>query len=217
MRAVRVAPILLLLWCAGGQTPATDDSGAQRNDFGYQPLGRSGASVVAVDSNTFLMYGGLGTDGAALNDVWEYKAASDLWTQMHDGVGELGQVPEARVGHGAVFLNGKLLVHAGYNDITGELADLWSYHREDGVWTQLTFTEGPDQRSGHSMVASGTNTFLVFGGSLKNDLWEYSVATSEWRELRAELRENSAPAEGGVVALACAAAVALALAKDPAP
>ena len=77
------------------------------------------SSQTRVDANTFVLFGGLGTDSVSLNDVWEYKVDAGNWTRLHAGGASPADaaaptVPQGRVGHSAVVLKGDLWVrHQG--------------------------------------------------------------------------------------------------------
>jgi len=100
-------------------------------------------------------------------------------------------------------------VFGGYDSASGDLNDLWQFRRASGTWAHLkpAVTDGgvedpsPAIRSGHSAVApdAAGSTFIVFGGNMRNDMWEYDTATGKWRSLMKEMSPSAAPRRGGAV------------------
>lgn len=94
---------------------------------------------------------------------------------------------------------------------------MWHFSRSAGTWRLVppaTATEAvPATRSGHSAVASDPagSTFVVFGGNLRNDLWEYDTATGKWRQLMAQAAVSAARDVVRGATLAAIACAALAL------
>lgn len=65
---------------------------------GVVPAPRSGHSCIALDESRLLVFGGVGDDGAALDDLWIYDARVRRWEQCGSVVG-----PSARYNHKAVI------------------------------------------------------------------------------------------------------------------
>lgn len=113
-------------------------------------------------------------------------------------------------------------VFGGYDTIDGDRNDVWHFSRSEGTWRQVVTpaTDAtPSVRSGHSAVAldpAGTS-FVVFGGNLRNDAWEFDTSTEKWRMIMSQLATSAAGhgvtrGAGAAVAAALAAACAAALA-----
>jgi len=90
-----------------------------------------------------------------------------------------------------------LPVYGGYNAVEGDRNDVWHFSRSGGTWRQLVPAVGdvvPAPRSGHSAVAldpAGTK-FMIFGGNMRNDMWEFDVTTGKWRELMEQMVTSAA-------------------------
>lgn len=100
--------------------------------------------------------------------------------------------PDPREGHAAVGTDGKggMLVFGGVSYSYEPLGDLWKLELsgESGTWTEVEVEKGPAPRWMHSMVATGPDAALVFGGCSSgfaplNDLW--SLSGQEWTQIEA--------------------------------
>ena len=155
-----------------------------------------------MDSDTALVFGGLGLDGT-LNDVWEYRVVGKNWTRLHEG--DFGTTtvamvasanaasisPSARVGHSACVMSEDLYIFGGYSVESGNMNDIWVFNREAGTWSEIELDSAspvPAPRSGSSIVApdpTGT-VFILFGGDGKDDVWDFDVKTAVWTMLQGE-------------------------------
>lgn len=173
-----------------------------------------------MDSDTAVLFGGLSPTGT-LNDVWEYKVAQKKWTRLHEGgVGPLdtdpySTVPSPRTGHAAVVLRGDLFIFGGYDPDRGDTNDLWKFTRATGVWSHVALAAGADvpaSRSGHAAFAPDPSggLFTVFGGNMRNDVWEFDVDASKWTVVMTEFAGSSGAAVKGVGALLVAVGAATA-------
>ena len=177
-----------------------------------------------MDDNTAVMFGGLTASGTT-NDVWEYKVSTGNWTRLHPGGATpadsaVPTVPTSRVGHSAVILQGDLWMFGGYDISGGDRNDVWHFSRSVNTWRLVPAAAGdtvPSIRSGHSAVAydaAGTK-FVVFGGNLRNDMWEYDTSTGKWKVVMSEMatsaaaRLGSLTRGGGGAAIVSLAAAAL--------
>ncbi len=143
------------------------------------------------------IFGGLGTSGAALDDLWSYRLASGTWERVSAAPG-----PKARARHTAVWdtVAGEMLVYGGYRDQEGYTSEVWSYRPEDGRWT-LREPNGPAPvgRSRHAAAWDAANRrMLIFGGFVGGvdylgDLWAYEPARNAWTQLMG----SEAPAARG--------------------
>ena len=82
------------------------------------------------------------------------------------------QTPMVRYGHSSVIFDGCMYVFGGFNPELGTLGDVWAYHFDSNVWTELdggaTRDSGPDDprpapRFYHSAVVY-RRAMYVFGG-----------------------------------------------------
>jgi len=182
--------------------------------FGTQPLKRSGQAMARVDNDKMVMFGGL-TSAGTVNDLWEYSMATGNWTRLHDGIdlssnSSAPQTPHARVGHSVVIMGSEVWVFGGYSVLFGDLNDLWAFDRPTGAWRNVVAPEPrPAQRNGQSALVSDTSSkkFVVFGGNLRNDMWQYDVVSNKWTMLMDDFDEGGALRHTTPVLLALAAAV----------
>lgn len=83
------------------------------------------------DAGVAYVFGGRGSDGAALNDLWAYDLAADAWSQ----VAATGPAP--RFGHEAVWVDGVgLVIFAGQAGSTF-FNDLWAFDAATTTWREL--------------------------------------------------------------------------------
>ena len=86
-----------------------------------RPEGRQQHSLVAVNEETILLFGGQSADQAARNDVSALNLTTDQWTPLL-----YSDAPPARTDHGAVWVPDiGMLVFGGRAGDLGELGDLW--------------------------------------------------------------------------------------------
>lgn len=173
-----------------------------------------------VDATTAVVFGGLTPHGAA-NDVWEWKVSTGNWTRLHPGGDPPADgsepIPPRRVGHSAVILRGDLWIFGGYDVTGGDMNDLWRFSRAEGRWYAVELPEGataPASRSGHAAFAptDDGDAFFVFGGNMRNDVWEFDVGGTAWRVVMGESAATSGGGRrrGGGVFLALGMATLLA-------
>lgn len=98
--------------------------------------------------NRLWMFGGHGSNGADLNDLWMYDIATNNWTWMHgpqngtngnygvQGVPSPTNQPPARHECSATWVDtsGNLWMYGGYLNF-GEGGDLWHYNISTNEWT----------------------------------------------------------------------------------
>ena len=173
-----------------------------------------------MDATTAVVFGGLTPHGAA-NDVWEWKVSTGNWTRLHPGGDPPADgsepIPPRRVGHSAVILRGDLWIFGGYDVTGGDMNDLWRFSRAEGRWYAVELPEGataPASRSGHAAFAptDDGDAFFVFGGNMRNDVWEFDVGGTAWRVVMGESAATSGGGRrrGGGVFLALGMATLLA-------
>jgi N-acetylneuraminic acid mutarotase len=185
-----------------------DDGGVSGELWSYAPatnrwtrLGDTGAGPVARAHHSsvwdpkgrqLLIFGGAGTSGSSLEDLWSYRPATGAWTQ----VTATSSAPRARVRHSAVWdaRTGEMLVYGGYRDQDGYTSEIWSFNPEQRRWTLRPAAGGlPPGRSRHSAVWDATGErMLVFGGytggvDYLGDLWAYDSGRNQWTLLSAQM------------------------------
>ncbi len=143
------------------------------------------------------IFGGTGSSGTALEDLWSYRLATGSWQQSSGGTG-----PRARTRHTAVWdtVAGELLVYGGYRDQEGYTSEVWAYRPEQASWVLREATgPAPVGRSRHTAAWDPTSRrMLIFGGFVGGvdylgDLWAYDPACNAWSELTG----SEAPAARG--------------------
>lgn len=90
------------------------------------PIGRSWHSFTAVSKSTAILYGGLTSDGDALDDCWMYNSMNNSWLRI-----DL-KVSEKRVWHQGVHIDNELIIVGGVKNNMGRVAavslvDLFSF------------------------------------------------------------------------------------------
>lgn len=88
---------------------------------------RQGHSIVSM-SNTLLIFGGLDSDGQALDDLWLYDTERNAWAEVE----RKDRWPSARSGHATTILQNRWMVVSGgiYMDSSGNAAvqsDIWVF------------------------------------------------------------------------------------------
>jgi N-acetylneuraminic acid mutarotase len=134
--------------------------------------------------NRMFVFGGQGSDGSYLSDLWSYDASSNSWAQLTPG----GSPPAPRYLHTAVWdaAGGRMLVLWGYNNSSGFLNELWSYQAAANTWVPLAPAGTlPAARAGHRAIwDAAASRMLVFAGNdgqyYYNDLWSYGATTNTW-------------------------------------
>lgn len=131
------------------------------------------ATAFSLDGKGFVCCGKVGAD-SYIDDVWEYKPSSNLWTKRSDFPG--GQ----RYQLNSFVVNGKAYVGLGA-DYNTYLRDIWEYQAATDTWIRKADFAGGDRGSATSFVIS-QRAFITCGvdGGLKKDLWEYDPFQDTW-------------------------------------
>ncbi|GJP51998.1 hypothetical protein CLOM_g11122 [Closterium sp. NIES-68] len=158
--------------------------------------------TAAVFNNRLLVFGGRGTGGAMLNDLWTLKgidapfapqpqlpgteAIQGHWTQLKLP----GNIPSARCGHSGTLTRTQMLVfgghcQAGWLTRTDMYANDIAYiDRATVQWKQLTTAGGPPApRAYHTVTAVGSRFVCVGGFDGKTtfgDVWWLVPADDPW-------------------------------------
>ena len=163
-------------------------------------------AAAAGESGVWL-FGGEGTAGAALADLWRLTVDPPAYTQLHSGSGG----PARRVGAALILdsANNRLLLFGGRDDgPLGFVNDLWGFDLAANAWTELSAgdsagaTSGsacvrpagavdedltaPERRAGASVALGSGGALMVFGGRTEcgpiDDVWSWSSGL--WTRLR---------------------------------
>jgi hypothetical protein len=124
-------------------------------------LGRSGASLTAIDGRLYLFGGQDPMHGACFNDLHVLDPATWEWSEARVEGGR----PPPRHSHVACRLGDGALVVFGGATAQGTLADVWIYNPKQGTWTRPSVDGAPP--AGREMAAGamvGPTTLLVYGG-----------------------------------------------------
>jgi hypothetical protein len=149
---------------------------------------RTGATLVPLDSQTFILYGGLKQGGVSpglKSDLWKGQLACNgpapcttqvTWTL----VSPTGTPPPVRANAGGAvwqttyvftptFVAKRRVGFYGGSDAVGALNDFWEYDIADNLWRQVSFDGGsalaPSARSRFAMTGDGSRAY-VFGGNV---------------------------------------------------
>jgi N-acetylneuraminic acid mutarotase len=135
------------------------------------------------------IYGGLGANGSAVEDLWSFRPATGAWQRFAGGPG-----PRARARHTAVWdpVAGEMLVYGGYRDQEGYTSEVWAFRPEEARWVVREATgAAPVGRSRHTAAwDSASQRMLIFGGFVGGvdylgDLWAYEPARNAWTQVTA--------------------------------
>lgn len=194
----------MIVW-GGSPTggPANDGAMLELPAGTWKPLaptpltGRTNASAIWTGSK-MVVFGGLARGAGcrpqcALNDGASYDPATDEWAPIAPA-----PIP-GRSGHGAVWVQGRMVVWGGGTEGGKASADGASYDPATDAWTVLPAAP-LDARVGHRAVATA-HRMLVWGGSSGEgqggkyfaDGAVYSPATNGWTPMAAfpEIREGA--------------------------
>lgn len=160
------------------------------------------------DSSDLLMvvFGGRGSDGEALGDLWVLDLDSQVWESRYSrGLSNVAIGPEARYAHASFVHEGRLYIHGGISGNGDVLRDLWCFDFETNTW-ELIHAGGkqigvhhdviPPARAFHS-IQKFSRTVLVLGGidhheQIHGDEWLFSLRENQWIPGRGVNIEESA-------------------------
>jgi len=134
------------------------------------------------DGQRLILFGGAGTSGSLLNDVWAFSVATDTWQQLMPS----GIKPAGRRGSSMTWdpVQHRMIVYGGQTP--GTVGDTWVLTLGPSpAWTALTpGGTPPPARAYHSAVFSPSlGGLLVFGGltggGVANDTWALSLSGPE--------------------------------------
>lgn len=129
-----------------------------------QPIARDRASIVTIDTNHLLVYGGADATGKRLDDAWIYDLKSSTWREMAIS----GAKPRPRCCTTLFSMGNRVLLFGG--DLLGVSNELWSLRGLDGKssvqWTLLQLDGGsvPAPRRGHAAALSDNLGVVIVGG-----------------------------------------------------
>lgn len=149
-------------WTESESMGGATGSGLSRNSAIAFSIGTKGYVGLGQGSNPFL------------NDLWEYDAGSDTWTQKANFGGT------ARRSAAGFTANNKGYVVCG-QDIAGFKNDMWMYDPSANTWTVRAPFPGTARRLPVAFVV-GINAYVGTGddGVFKNDFYMYNAASNAW-------------------------------------
>jgi serine/threonine protein kinase len=141
-------------------TPANSTSTASNCVTSSSPAPRMNAAMVwdNVDQQA-LLYGGEGTNGSYLSDLWAYSPSKGTWTALACS----GNGPGGRGGAGVAWTGSQMLILGGLGP-GGLLGDFWAYTPGTG-WSQISAAPPTGARA-YPAVSwdSKEKQLYVFGG-----------------------------------------------------
>ena len=190
------------------------------------PGARQNSYTWVDESGNLWLFGGFGYAASGvsgyLNDLWKYDVISNQWIWISGsavtgqvgnygsiGISDLANVPGARYGGSAWYLDNKLWLFGGQGFSTTQerYNDLWIFDLLTNEWTWISGSDMADQNGNYGTmgVTSATsvpgarqassawtdqyNTFWIYGGygypetgtkDYLNDLWKYESTTNQW-------------------------------------
>ena len=143
-----------------------------------RPVSRIQHSFVRV-GNYGYMFGG--TTGSLRNDTWKFNLFTEEWSQISTAI-----QPSSRRAHKVIAYNNSIYLFGGTDG--GNSSQLWKFDTLAETWENITPVNNPiPGRYHHCMFLYNQKIYVTFGlttsNFIFNDLWEYDIATEEWREI----------------------------------
>ncbi len=97
--------------------------------------------------------------------------------------------PEIRASHAMAYdiVNDKVIIYGGFDGISTDYGEVWTYDTKTNTWTNLGASNGPGSRRDMSMVYdSESGKFIMQGGFhniFYNDTWAYDLNTNLWTNM----------------------------------
>lgn len=127
---------------------------------GEQPAPRESASMVQLDEDTLVLFGGKGA-GARFNDLWFLDLKRMEWTQA----ATKGDAPSPRQDAAICACDGKIYLHAGQdNFVRNDLYELDVSNREEMHWTLVNSVGRPPPPCHSHLLHSIDGKLYVAGG-----------------------------------------------------
>jgi len=164
---------------------------------GLTPGKRTGHAVATDDHGRIYVFGGYGSGGSFLSDLWMLRASEGAQRARHTrGVFEAswvqlqpsGPAPAARQGHSLTLLGRKLVLFGGYVAGGQVTNDLNLYDLDSQTWAPLPLDGvAPAPRQAHTAVRHGADIVLVGGCDITQehtmcygDAWSLSLRDMRW-------------------------------------
>ena len=142
-------------------------------------------SLVRVNSNKVIIWGGVGVDGA-LGD----GAVLSLNNGIPDASAYISTnmtgAPSARRGHTALSIGDKMIIWGGGKNQSQLYSDGFIYNPADDTWSSISNVNAPSARENHASVWTGKEMLIIAGRGLSgvlSDSYAYNPKTNSWRQL----------------------------------
>ncbi|QEE14600.2 Kelch repeat-containing protein [Promethearchaeum syntrophicum] len=153
---------------------------------GLSPISRyNHAMVYLPGNNSILLFGGRkNSDYTQLDDTWKYDLRTNTWEEII-----CTPKPPARQFSSLTYdsQSERALLFGGFGQNEEHLNDLWEFTPENNTWTEITTTNAPQSRYGHSLIyRNATNNAYLFGGrtlGLNDDLWKFDPSINAWNSV----------------------------------
>jgi len=150
------------------------------------PVSRYNHGMVYLpDNNSILLFGGRrNTDYTQLDDTWKFDLITNTWEEIISTT-----IPPARQFSSMTYdsQSERVLMFGGFGVNEVQFNDLWEFTLENNTWKEITTTNPPPSRYGHSLIyRSSANKAYLFGGrtlGLNNDLWEFDPFINTWNSV----------------------------------
>jgi Galactose oxidase, central domain/FlgD Ig-like domain len=146
-----------------------------------------------------VVFGGVSSGGAYLNESWAFDPAQNTWTALDP----LGPAPSPRANYASAMdsLHHRLVVFAG-DDASGRRSDVWTLTLDAPAhWDSIPVAGGPGPRSQAVAVYDPVrDRIIIFGGldsqsNSQSDVWELRIGpTPAWTLLYPDFPEGNGPA-----------------------
>jgi len=130
---------------------------------GTLPPNRAYHTAVTDPSNSFVhLFGGVGSNGKLLNDMWSYDINKNIWNNV---VSENTNAPASRKGHAMWLVDEFIYIYGGDNNQT-VYNDFWAFNLNTNIWNEIELTSLPTPpRSNLGYGASVNGVLYIFAGS----------------------------------------------------
>ena len=159
-------------------------------DAGWTPFSISGPpprehhSMASHDGKVYA-YGGRGSMGQALSDLWRFDLKTAAWEAIVTGATD--SQPAGRIRAALVADADGLTLLGGQIDGNG-LTDVWRLEPASGAWTPLGVGHQPPPREDGTAAITSDGTVLVYGGTRQGtktrtalrDLWRLAPDDATW-------------------------------------
>ena len=145
------------------------------------PQARYGHTIVPLDSNRILLFGGKNEAGTYYGDTWFYNCSTTKWEEQSVSTSPSNRAffSMARVDN-----QSKVVLFGGNTEGT-KSNETWFYDIAAKTWSLASPQTAPAARTGASIAYDNAGKVFIFGGvnisyAEMQDLWSYDVVSSSW-------------------------------------